>query len=250
MIKAIGFFKPRGLTISFLVIIAGFLISNCAPTKHKLHNRGTESLKELWLKSYSLTIRIEIVQELENRKAIDALIYLLNYPTIYLQPSNLKYAPTNFQLQDCLVIVQALGRLKDPEAIGSLADATRRLPSKKLKLAVLQAYKEIDNQKAVLPTTELLRDPDTEVRLQALDTLIYFRDPNSMEAVLSILYDKNPDIRWKAIHVLDEIGDPKAMDPISLLLADRDDYVKSLAENVLQRLGASEEKICPMFKDR
>jgi hypothetical protein len=248
------FIRSRNLTICFLLIIlTGFLASNCAPTKYELGNKelghkNLEELKGLWLKSNSLSTRIEVVQELESRKATDALTLCLSYAKNSLmgpkrRPDRARTDVYKFKLKEFLIIVKALGRLKDPGALASLADIGLHVPNKKLKLAVLQAYKEIDNPKAVLLTTGFLTDTDYEVRWQALDTLSHFKGPDSMEAIFPLVYDNEPDIRFKAIHALGEIGNPKAIDHVSLLLADRDESVKGLAETVLRELGARDESI-------
>lgn len=250
----IRFIGSRSLTISLVFPIAlGFLTFNCAPTKYELGNKelghkNLEALKDLWLKSNSLSTRIEVVQELESRKATDALTLCLSYAKYSLM--GLKHRPDRarkdvykFKLKEFLIIVKALGRLKNPGAIASLADVGLHVPNKKLKLAVLQAYKEIDNPKAVLLATGFLSDADYEVRWQALDTLSHFKGPDSMEAIFPLVYDNEPDIRFKAIHALGEIGNPKAIERISLLLVDSDESVKGLAETVLRKLGAREESI-------
>lgn len=250
----IRFIRSRSLTISLVFAIAlGFLASNCAPTKYELGNKelghkNLEELKDLWLKSNSLSTRIEVVQELESRKATDALTLCLSYAKHSLmgpkhRPDRARTDVYKFKLKEFLIIIEALGRLKDPGALASLADVGLHVPNKKLKLAVLQAYKEIDNPKAVLLTTGFLSDADYEVRWQALDTLSHFKGPDSMETIFPLVYDNEPDIRFKALHTLGEIGNPKAIDHVSLLLADRDESVKGLAETVLRKLGAREESV-------
>jgi len=250
----IRFIRSRSLAISLVFAIAlGFLTFNCAPTKYELGNKelghkNLEALKELWLKSTSLSTRIEVVQELESRKATDALTLCLSYAKHSLmgpkhRPDRAKTDVYKFKLKEFLIIIEALGRLKDPGAIATLADVGLHVPNKKLKLAVLQAYKEIDNPKAVLLTTGFLTDDDHEVRWQALDTLSHFKGPDSMEVIFPLVYDNEPNIRFKALHTLGEIGNPKAIDHVSLLLADRDESVRGLAETVLRKLGARGESI-------
>ena len=246
----IGFIKSRGLTISFLFLIGlSFLMFNCATTKLELGYKDIETLKDLWLKSDSLNTRIEIVKELESRKAVDALTLCLYYAKASL--ISLKRSPHRagigeiykFELKEFLSIVHALGRLKDPVAIESLADVGLHVPIKKFKLAVLRAYKEINNTKAILPVIGFLSDPDPDIRWQALDMVGHFKDSDSMDAIFPFLYDDDPNVRFKAIHTLGEIGNPKAIDRISLLLADKDESISGFSETILRKLGVREEKI-------
>ena len=235
------------IRISLLLLVGlGFLTFNCAPTRMELGNKEIDALKELWLKSDNLDTRIEIVQELESRKATEALIFCLDFPT-YFQMVNYPYYDkrgiSKFQTKDCLVIIGALGRMKNTLAIEALTDAVRRLSSKEIKIAVLKAYKEIGSLRAALPTTEFLSDLDSEVRWQAMDTLGHIKDPESMKAIFPLLHDNNSGIRFKAIHTLGKIGNIKAIGQISLLLTDKDESVRGFAETVLRNLGVQEEKI-------
>jgi len=239
--------RKRKISISLLLLIGlGFLAFNCAPTRMELGNKDIDDLKELWLKSDNLDTRIEIVQELESRKATEALIFCLDFPT-YFQMANWPYYDrsglSNFKIKDCLVIIDSLGRMKNTLAIEAITDAVRRLSYKEIKIAVLKAYKEIGSLRSVLPTTEFLSDPESEVRWQAMDTLGHIKDPESMKSIFPLLYDKNSEIRFKAIYTLGKIGNTKAIGQISLLLADKDESVRGFAETVLRKLGAPEEKI-------
>ena len=184
----------------------------------------------------------------KKRKAVDALIYCHHFATFYYKSSGGggRGAWGKFSIEDSIVIVSALGRLKDPKAINSIAETgrfTAHNKSKQLKLAILKAYKEIDSPGAVPLIKNYLRDPDYDIRFQALDTLSHLESSESMEMVFAALFDDDANIRWKAVHALGEIGNPKAAGRISLLLADPDESVRGLAENVLKKLGTSEEKI-------
>jgi hypothetical protein len=244
--------KKISQTILVLTVVGlGFIVLSCASNNYKatqLADADIETLKNLWLKSSSHNTRKEIVSELEKRKAVDALIYCHHFATFYYKSSGGggRGAWGKFPIEDGIVIVSALGRLKDPKAINSIAETgrfTAHNKSKQLKLAILKAYKEIDSPGAVPLIKNYLRDPDYDIRFQALDTLSHLESSESMEMVFAALFDDDANIRWKAVHALGEIGNPKAAGRISLLLADPDESVRGLAENVLKKLGTSEEKI-------
>ena len=223
------------LILPSVFIWLGLSIFSCAPTKQELIGKESRDLAFIWSKSGSRTTRAAVLEELEGRKAVDTLNWLLIYA--------LRNRRTRFKTEDCLPIVQALGRLKDPKSIDSLYKATRIRPAKQLKLAVLKAYKLIGNAQALYPTKEFLNDPDPDIRLQALETLAHIEGQDSIEAIYPLLFDSDPNIRWRAVHVLGEIGDPRAIDKISLLLADEDDSVRQSAEAVLIKLGVSKTKV-------
>ena len=100
---------------------------------------------------------------------------------------------------------------------------------KEFKQTVLKAYREIGTPKATFLTAELLKDPDPDVRFQALDTLSQIKTTESMEAVLPMLLDGDAYIRWKAVHTLGQIGDPRAAGHINFLLGDPDKSVRGIS---------------------
>ena len=229
----------------FLICLVLFAVY-CAPTKQELSGKDTEALKDLWLKSSTVSTREKIVSELEKRKDVDALIFCLDFAKYYYKRNASKNAWGKFPVQDSIIIVNALGRLKDPKAINTIAETGRLskdFVNNELKLATLQAYKEIQHPNVILPTLKFFNDPETEIRWHVLDTLSVIKTPPSMQAIFPALFDNEPNIRWKAVHALGEIGNPLAAGRIGLLLADPDESVRGLAENVLRKLGTSEEKI-------
>jgi len=234
----IKFIKSRLLVIFFLSLIGLSLTLTCAPTRHELSKKDFQVLQLQWVKSYQYSTRIEIVKELERRKDIDNLLSLLASATVMYGRYN-----SNIQAKDCIFIIKALGRLKDPRASSSIIKAARLFQNKKIRQACLKVYLEIVGPEVTFPVKDYLGDPDPEIRWIALHTLGYMKDPDSIETIFPLLYDKDPDIRWKAITVLGEIGNPKAINNISLLLSDREESVKNRAEVVLRELGVSEEKI-------
>ena len=248
--------KPSCSISIFFIICISFLVLNCAPTRYDLSKgeikNEIEELINSWATNDNHNTRKKIIHELERRKAVDALI-TCNYTALsfqsYIQPYNIyqpdmsKPIPSTFIIEDVIVVVQALGRLKDPSAIESLVYVARRSSNKQLKLAVLQAYNEINDLRVISPISELLDEEDQEIRLQAIDTLGQFNTDESLETIFKALFDDSPNVRWKAVHTLGEIGNPKAIGPISVLLADENESVGNEADKVLKQLGVSEEKI-------
>jgi hypothetical protein len=243
-------FKKISPTVFALTIIGlGLIVISCASNNYQstqVVDADIETLKDLWLKSSSHYARKNIVDELEKRKAVDALIYCHSFALYYYKRPNSNSAWGKFPIEDSIVIINALGRLKDPKAIHSIAKAgrlTKDVTNKKLKLAILKAYQEINSPKAVEPTKKFLSDTDPDIRFQALDALGQINATESVEAVFPMLLDGDANIRWKAVHALGEIGDPRAAGRIAFLLADPDDDVRGISENVLKKLGTSEAKI-------
>ena len=217
--------KLINLKIWVLVACLSFLAMNCSVTKYELRDKDIEGLKNLWLNSNSQNIRKEIVQEMENRKDVHALSFCLYFASFYYRTSERTWG--KYSIEDSVIIVSALGRLKDPKAINGIYDALKLgIKSKEIKLVSLKAFRDINHPNIVTPTITLLSDPDKEIRWQAIDVLENIKSAESMEAIYPLLFDDNPDIRWKAVHALGEIGNVEAIGHISQLLADPDDSVK------------------------
>ena len=240
MNKSLGLrnFKALVLIVAGLSILA----VSCSVNKYDLRGKDTEALKDLWLNSPSQSIRNQVVQEMENRKAIDALSFCLHFAVYYYKTNERNWG--KYPLEASTTLIYALGRLKDPKAINGIYEALKLgLENKKIKLAVLQAFKDINDSKIVTPTIILLNDPNQEIRWQAIDVLEGIKSAKSMEALYPLLFDDKPDIRWKTVYALGEIGDVEAIGHISMLLADPDDTVRGITENVLKKLGVSDVKI-------
>lgn len=243
MIKMNNSLKLINFKIIVLVVIClSFLAINCSVTKYELRDKDIEGLKNLWLNSNSQNIRKEIVQEMENRQDVDALSFCLYFASFYYKTSQRTWG--KYSIEDSVIIVSALGRLKDPKAINSIYDALKLgIKSKEIKSVSLQAFREINHPDIVTPTITLLSDPDKEIRWQAIDVLEMIKSTDSMEALYPLLFDDKPDIRWKAVHALGEIGNVEVIGHISLLLADPDGSVRGISESVLKKLGVHDQKI-------
>jgi multidrug efflux pump subunit AcrA (membrane-fusion protein) len=262
--------KKISQTIVVLTLVGlGSMVVGCASNKYQakqLADADIETLQNLWLESSSYGDRHKIIQEFERRKSLDGLKFCLVWSAYWykgksaLRPYNpwrsLGYpvpqeragSKSKFSLKDAIEIANALGRIKNPEAIQLLRETVPAIQDKEFKIAVLNAFQEIGSPQAEFAIMEILKDPDPDVRFQALDVLGRINATESTEAVFPMLLDDDANIRWKAVHTLGEIGDPRAAGRIGFLLSDPDKSVQGIAENVLKKLGTSEAKIADWKK--
>ena len=244
-------------------MVVGCVSDNFHATQ--LADTDIETLKDLWLKSSSFGSRYMIVQEFEKRKSLDGLLFCLYWATRQQfrksapgqynpwTSSGSQYHPgqgwgragvkSTYIKKDAIEIVQALGRIKNPEAVSSLRESFLRFQDTEFKMVVLSALQKIDSPQAASAIMQSLKDPDPKIRFLALDMVSQNKSSETMEVVLPILLDDDANVRWKAVHTLGEIGDPRAAGRIGFLLTDPDDAVRGITENVLEKLGISEEKI-------
>lgn len=125
---------------------------------------------------------------------------------------------------------EALGRMRDPRAIGPLIAAVRD-GSMDLCKAAARALKEIDNPGALEPLViaglASSRESDTTfMRVgQALEIL---QDHRAFDRVVPALRDHDEKIRRNAAYVLGRLSDPRAIEPLSIaLLKDDNPQVRS-----------------------
>jgi hypothetical protein len=236
------------LTVIFVVI----MVIGCASNNYKaaqLAEADAETLRDLWVYADSYSNRFKIVQEFEMRKSVDDLGFLLDWITNdYSIKSKWFSTRSKFTIKEAIEIVNALGRIKNPQAIKMLSRTFHRIQDKDYKLAVLVAYQQIGYHKAALAIMDSITDSDPDVRYRVLEALGHIKTTDSMEAVLPLLLDDDPQIRWKAVITLGEIGNPKAAQHIAFLLDDPENLVRTTAKAVLKDLGISDEKIADWTK--
>ena len=233
--------KIRWAARVFAVVGLVFMVISCAsnniqPTDNIFADEDIEKLQNTFIKNESK--RTKVIQELERRKSVDGLGFCLHWAISAGYRMGGKFSTV-----DAKEIINALGRIKNPDAIPILSDYAHRIKLKDFKLAILNAYREIGSTRAVLPAAYFLKDPDPDIRFQALTALGQFKSKESMEVASGALFDEDARIRWKAVHTLGEIGSPEAASQVSLMLIDPDESVRGLAENVLKKLGISAEQI-------
>ena len=96
---------------NIIYIISIFtLLIGCASTNY-LKSKNSEDLEKIWLNNTPST-RHHIVQLLEDRKAVDSLKRCL-----VLSGAGVSGRRNNYTIEDVKVLVESLGRLKDPSSI-------------------------------------------------------------------------------------------------------------------------------------
>lgn len=131
---------------------------------------------------------------------------------------------------------QALGRLRDRDAVVALCTSLQYAPE--LRIAAVRALGEIGEPSAIEALAELLigsgRTMDVECRLAVVTALGRIKDPAAVPVLGAVLHDAVPDIREAAAEALGEIGASEAVP--SLLPALRDP-VERVALRVVVALG-------------
>ena len=226
------------LRIAGLAILLALGAAGCVTTG-AMKEMTTAELEETWRTSRVGTTRMAIVEELESRKAVDALVGCLTLTGFGNMSLRMGYTIDDFE-----AIILALGRVGagNPKARDAVCHVND-MGDKDLQLALLKAFAGVGGERAAKTSLQYLENEEQEVRWQALDTLEKLGASGVLERVKPLLFDEDANIRWKAVHVLGTLGGEAAVGPLSLTLADQDPQVRGLSETTLKRLGVPDERI-------
>lgn len=101
------------------------------------------------------------------------------------------------------------------------------------------ALGESKNKKAIeVISNALSNDPNEDVRLSAIDSLLEIGDKSVVEPLAMALKDVDPWVRESAVEALGEIGGESAIEYIRDALTDEDGSVRELAQEILDELNA------------
>lgn len=94
----------------------------------------------------------------------------------------------------------------------------------------------LNRKPLVQPLTELLNDPDNEIKCAAIKTISLIKDTSVVPVLIKSLSDKSKEVRLDVIKVLGELNDKRASAPLVSLLNDKDEDLRLSALNSLGRL--------------
>jgi HEAT repeat protein len=120
----------------------------------------------------------------------------------------------------------ALGRLRNPMAVGPLVEALED-SNADVQLYAAWALGELRDRRAVEPLLTTLGSEDPNLRKMVIFSLGALRDPRAQSALHEALDDKQPDIRWNAALALARLQDRSGL-PVLHQMLDRT-YLSSLA---------------------
>lgn len=132
---------------------------------------------------------------------------------------------------------KALGILKAENTIPKLLEAMKTGDSK-LRIAILRSLYKIRNSSVDAGILPYLNDADKDVRDETLLTLGLFRSQKALPEIQKI-YDRNPDskLRLKALQAISLIGDPSSKELFRRNLRDPDAQYRQYAAEGLARVA-------------
>jgi twitching motility protein PilT len=141
-----------------------------------------------------------------------------------------------------IAVCEALGRIKDVQALGALKE---QLADSDSKFAAIEAIGKIGTAASLAVLAPLLRDPQTEVRQAAVEALTLTREPQA-EAYLNEVAAKDPsvDVRLKAVDAVRELKGGPASEGAVLSSKDLTKPIDKMLAYMRER-GGSDLHITP-----
>lgn len=104
--------------------------------------------------------------------------------------------------------------------------------------SALQQLREIERPLLLAMLTEMLSDPDSEIRDGVAEALLRIEPGAGIPRVLSLTKDPQSHVRWYVCGLLHDFGDERAIEPlIELIRTDPDSDVRYIACYALGEIG-------------
>ena len=179
------------------------------------------------LKDEDATVRLAAVESLGNLsdpRAVDALLVALK-------------GDTDARVREAAA--EALGEIDSPRAVPGLIAALGSEKVGAVRAKIAWALGEIDDKRAVEALGAVVRDPDVEVRRQAVSALGELESAAAVPMLIPALKDADVETRKQAASALGEIQSKDAVEALIPLTKDADVEVRKQA---VEALGQIEDK--------
>ena len=165
---------------------------------------------------------------------------------IYLIIKLLKNDPQPYVRSMC---VKALGRIKDKSSTYTLIEifGTLKDEDKWIQSYIIEALREIKDERAIPFLTKCLKDENIANRIDAAEALGKMDIKSGIPILVEALknkdfYYENITIREKAALILGDIGDESVILNLKKLLNDSNNYVRETARETIEKIYSKIEK--------
>jgi HEAT repeat protein len=144
-------------------------------------------------------------------------------------------------------VAKALGSIGSPAVERLLA----RLNDENVyvRQAVTRALRWIQDVRSIEPLAAAVKDPDHEVRVEAVKALASLGAP-AVEPLLAALKNPDPDVRQTATWALGSIRDPRAVEPLIATLQDSHARLEAVKALGLMRDMRAVEPLVTVFREQ
>ena len=124
---------------------------------------------------------------------------------------------------------------RGPEAVRHLIAKGLSDGNARLRTEAVKMLGRIKDRIAGLPTVQLLKDPDPEVREAVTEAVGHVADAAALRALVQLLEDEAT--RNVASEVLGRLKDPAAMEPLVAMMKSQDPMARRMAAEALEQLA-------------
>ena len=148
-------------------------------------------------------------------------------------------------------VVDGLARRADADTVAQLLRSMREQHQDASVLNSTLSALALSNVDVVAPLTELLSDPDPDLRIYVALALGVQRDARAVAPLIGALSDENENVRFHAIEALGRLRDPEAVNALVAVAESRDFFLAFPALDTLARIGdpAAALRILPLLGD-
>lgn len=132
--------------------------------------------------------------------------------------------------------VYQLGEKKEKSAVPVLIKLLTSDKCGETKLIVIEALGKIKESSSVNSLATVLSENDIKIKIAAIKALGKIKDSHAVQPLLNSLSDR--DTQLFAIWALGNIGDRGAVPALTKLLGDNDQYVRYNASQALKKIGS------------
>lgn len=136
-------------------------------------------------------------------------------------------------------VVNALGRLKDRNAVPALIEVLRNEKVDYVRWSAATALGEIGDQRAVEPLINALADESKGVQTRTAEALGKTKDKRAVEPLMPLLKDDDCGLRQMVGLSLGLLDDKRAIEPLINSLQDENNHVRFYVFQALGNLGDS-----------
>jgi len=136
-------------------------------------------------------------------------------------------------------VVNALGNLKNENAVPSLIEILRNDKAANVRWCAAFALGEIRNNQAVQPLIGALADENKGVQTHAAEALGKIRDIRAVDPLIPLLKDEDCGLRQMVGLSLGLLGNKRAVEPLVNSLQDENNHVRYYIFQALGNLGDS-----------
>jgi HEAT repeat protein len=210
-------------------------------------------LREKYKRNAELDLAIlKALEKICNTTSIPLLLEIIAEPDYYINkiaskllgkigdksvvPSLVKILGSEKDFGVRVSTIYALGHLKCPDAIPTLADLLND-DNREIRSTAAYALGEIGDKSALPTLYKALEDIESMVRSEAAGALGYIGDKHTVPLLIHALTDSAHTVRWSAAAALGQLKDDSAIEPLCNAMNDVNLTVRTWAVSSLRELG-------------